>query len=219
VAAPTKTTSKQQLSNGNLMIVMILITLLVVGVAGLLAKSLITTIARDTTVVQKKLAADDQLAKNIKAAPSLIADYNRLGDKNQAGTRARTLESALPNDPDFPSLLVTMENIAAVSGVTLKEITPNANDVTAVSPSGASAAAASNSTAAPEPQPYAFGISLTGSYPNINKALASLELSARPMRITEANFAGSGNSLNATIAIETYYQDKGKLPFGTETVK
>jgi Tfp pilus assembly protein PilO len=197
VAAPTKTTSKQQLSNGNLMIVMILITLLVVGVAGLLAKSLITTIARDTTVVQKKLAADDQLAKNIKAAPSLIADYNRLGDKNQAGTRARTLESALPNDPDFPSLLVTMD----------------------VSPSGASAAAASNSTAAPEPQPYAFGISLTGSYPNINKALASLELSARPMRITEANFAGSGNSLNATIAIETYYQDKGKLPFGTETVK
>jgi Tfp pilus assembly protein PilO len=196
----------EKLSNNNLAIILLLISLLVLGAAGLATKALAKTIKRDTTVLQKKLAAEDQLTKNLTAAPTLVTAYGELGP------RKALLADALPDKADFPSLMVTLENIALMSGAKLKVIAPIEGTVVA-----ADASASDAST--PTPQAYQFSISLSGNYDALLKYIGGLETSARPMRILSSSFTGSGSLLNVELAIETYYQDKAKLPFGTEIVK
>lgn len=207
--AKTKKTS--ELSGSNLLIVMLLISLLVVGVTVLVGKTLVGTIIRDTKVVQKKSAADSQLSRNIEAAPQLVASYSDLGSK------ATTVANALPNTADFPSLIVTLENMGRGAGLRIKSVAPvQQGSVATEEDSGATAATGSLT---PTPQAYPFGISFTGSYASLTKLLQEIETSARPMRVLDIQLTGSGSALNGTVNIETYYQAAAELPFGKETVK
>lgn len=202
-------TKQQQLSGNNLLIVMLLITLLVVGISGLVGKSLVTTALRDKKVLEKKSLAEKQLEKNIEAAPRLIDSYGQLGEK------ASVVANALPNTPDFPSLIVTLENMGRGAGIKIKSVTP----VQAGSTDEADAAPVATSDTAPKPQPYKFGIAFSGSYVGLAKLLTEIETSARPMRVLDIQLTGSGSALTGVVDVETYYQDKAELPFGKETVK
>ncbi len=213
--AATKTTVKaENLSNNNLMIVMLLISLLAVGVSVLVGKSLVTTIVRDTTVVKKESAADKQLSSDKDAAPKLVDAYGQLNDKT------KLVADALPTEPDFPSLIVTLENMAKTAGVTLKSVTPAQAGASSVDASaGATAAASTDTSVAPTPQSYKFGISFSGTYASLTKFLTVIETSARPMRVLDMQLAGGGSALSGQFDVETFYQGKAQLPFGKETVK
>ncbi len=199
----------ENMSSSNLIIVMLLITLIVVGVSGLVAKSLIGSIVRDTKVVSKESAADKQVKKDVEAAPKLIEAYGQLGDK------ASVIADALPNKADFPSLIVTLENISRAAGFKLKSVAPGA--VTVATPGDTSSVA--DVSQAPAPQSYKFSIAFTGTYASLTKMLGFLETSARPMRVLDMQLAGGGSSLSGQFDVETFYQDKAQLPFSKESVK
>lgn len=199
----------EQLSSNNLIIIVLLITLLVVGVSVLVGKSMVTTIVRDQKVLDKKNAAKEQLTKNIEAAPGLIESYGQLKEKGVV------LADALPNNADFPSLIVTLENMARGAGLKLKSVTPS--QVAATDEDGG--AVAVGNVLAPVAQPYKFGIAFSGGYAGLGKLLGELETSARPMRVLDIQLTGGGSALSGIMNVETYYQDKAELPFSKETVK
>ena len=196
----------EKISSNNLMIVMLLISLIVIGVTVLAAKSLGKSIARDNQIVQKKNIADNKLKENIVNAPSLVSDFAVLGDNKSI------LADALPVSVDFPSLLVTLENMSGASGQRLKSVQPAAAVATA------SPEPTAKSTI-PVPKPYQFGVATTGTFDSMIRFIRALETSARPMRIVDAQFVGSGSALSTTFTIETYSQDKAALPFTTEIIK
>lgn len=200
--------AKPELSGNNLMIVMLLITFLVLGGSVLIGKSLFEGIVRDTKVLNKKLAAEKQMKANVEAAPRLISSFGELGEKKVK------LDDALPATPDFPSLIVTLENMTKNAGMKMKSIAPStagAGDETA--------AAAADSTAAPAPTQYGFNVTFVGSYDSLQKFLGFVETSARPMRVVDIQLAGSGSAMTGQINLVTYYQGPAQLPIGTETVK
>ena len=201
------TTKINNLSSNNLMIVMLLISLLVVGITVLASKSLMTTIARDNKVAQKKSAAEAALKTDLANAPSLVSDTAALG------LNKTVLADALPDSVDFPSLLVTLENMANSTSLKLKNVTPVVvgTAVLLKSPTGPGTT--------PVPKPYQFAISTTGTYDSMLRMIHAIETSARPMRIVDARFDGSGSALNSEFTIETYSQAQAELPFSTETVK
>ena len=189
------------------MIVMLLISLLAVGATVLIGKSLVTSIIRDNTVIKKKVAADKQLTSNLQAAPQLVESYGSLGDK------AGLVADALPTRVDFPSLIVTLENMTNNSGLKLKSVAPTVADaVEAVGAGG-------DPSTPPSPKTYKYAINFSGSYDGLTRFLGLVETSARPMRVVDLQITGSGSALTGQMDLETFYQDKAQLPFGTETVK
>jgi Tfp pilus assembly protein PilO len=204
VAATKKT---DQMSSSNLIIMMLLITLIAVGVTVLVSKSLVTTIIRDGKVVQKKSAAEKQLTKDVDAAPNLVSSYGELNEKGAV------LADALPNNPDFPSLIVTLENMSRTAGLKLKNVAPS------LATSDTEPQATGDSSVAPVPQPYKFSVGFTGGFVGLSKLLTTLETSARPMRVLDIQLTGGGSSLNGLLDVETYYQAKAVLPIGKEIVK
>jgi hypothetical protein len=207
--------NKQQLSNNNLLIIMVLVTVLVIGVAAFAIKFMWADITLDNRVLTAKNVADKQLTADVDAAPKLINDYNSLG------ADATTLADALPTSSDFPSLIVTLENLTNNAGVQLLrsvDAVPTTADSASLTGGTASTVAASSS-AAPQPSTYKFSMDFQVTYPALLKLLSNIELSARPIRFTGLQFNGSGNNVSGELDMETYFQGKATLPFGTKEVK
>lgn len=215
-------TTKPKLSNNNLMIVMVLISLLVVGVSALVGKALVSSILRDTKVISAKSKADKQAKEDVTSAPKLVDAYNVLGSV------ANTLNDALPDSKDMPGLLVTLENMSNDSGLGLKSITPAVLAIAASAPisdqNGQSSAATSSSAASSgstvaTPNPFNLVIDYDGSYPALAKFLGDIEQSVRPMKVTSVTMNGNGSALTGEIDLTTYWQSPAQLPFSTETIK
>ncbi len=221
-----------QLSGNNFVIVFVLVSLLVVGITGLVGRLLITSILRDSNVVKAKSAAVNQLSTDVSNAPKLVDAYLVLGKQ---GT---VLSDALPVTPDLPSLIVALESMGNSAGVTVKSVTPTVNPdsvasgTTSTSTSATSTSPATTSVSAgtpvsgtpgadmpPTPQTYQFAMDFTGTYTSLQKLLGEVELSARPMRVVGIQITGGGPSLSGVVNIETYYQAAAQWPFGTETIK
>lgn len=206
VATKSKT-NDQSLSTANLMIILVLITLILVGVSAFAAKNLFTTIRRDTKVLNAKNKADKQLQANIDAAPGLVSSFQSLGPQ------ATILADALPNTSDLPSLIVALENMAGGTGLKLKTVAPGLGSAISTTPPKPVDAFT------PAPKPYPYSITFDGSYVTLQRFLATLENSARPMRVVGMQVSGTGNALSGEIDVQTYYQEKASLPFGTEVIK
>jgi Tfp pilus assembly protein PilO len=203
-----KTTKADQLSTNNLMIVMLLISLVVIGATVLFGKSLLSSIARDTTVVQKTGTAEKNIEADLVAAPSLTAAYKSLGPSTTL------LADALPATPDFPSILVTFETMARTAGMSLHSIDPAGTAGTAPIAQTIPAEGAAVS-----PVAYPLSVSLNGTFASFQKFMMTVETSARPMRITDIKVSGSGSTTNIEATIETYYQGAAALPLSKEYVK
>lgn len=207
--------ASDKLAGNNLYVVLVLVTLLVVGGSAIVTKFLIGSVSINTKVVSAKNAANKQLQADLQAAPQLIDAYKALGSQQQV------LADALPETADVPDLIVTLNNMANNSGITLESVAPNeAGDTSA---SGAAPASGSGSGGAsvsvPTPTPYAFSITFQGSYPSLTRMLNEIETSARPMVIQGVELTGTGSDLTGTIDLETFYQAAGQLPFGEETIR
>lgn len=205
----------ENLSSNNLLIVLLLISFIVVGTTGLVSKTLIVGLIRDTKVLKAENKANDILDKNIEAAPKLVTAYHELGANS-----TRVLEDALPEKSNLPGLIVALENIANESNTSFKSIAP-AQFTSALLGTTASTSASSTSGAVPsaKPQTYAFTMAFDGSYASVQRLMADLESYTRPMRVTAIKMSGSGSALNGTVDIETYYQEKATLPLAKENIK
>jgi Tfp pilus assembly protein PilO len=234
------TNPTKNMSNNNLIIIMLLVTLLVIGISAFIVNLLVRTIALDSKLVSKKLAAEKQLKENIVAAPNLIEAYRELGEERTL------LEDALPTTADLPSLLVVLENMSKDATLALSGVAETAPVVAVAAPAPAAAdtdATASDATATgtdttggtatttgtaattepvsvtPKPETFAVAVTVKGSYAGLQTILDHIEKSARPMRLTGIQISGSPSQLDVTLSIETYYQKSSELPFGMETVK
>ncbi|MDB5179068.1 MAG: hypothetical protein JWN01_1011 [Patescibacteria group bacterium] len=212
----TSTKARQELSNNNYFIVILLITLLVLGVTGVGAKMLIGSIVRDGKVLTAKNKASTQLEKNLVAAPKLVENFKALGTMNAL------IADSLPTEPDFPGLIAMMENLSAESGITLKSIAPSSGAAVATTvpvAGGAAPVAASTRGVAPTPQTSSFNAAFDGTFASFQRLIANLEASARPVKVTSLQLSGSGGSLAVQFEGTTYYQDKATVPFRMEAVK
>ena len=200
----TNPATKQNLSNNNFIIMAILITLIAVGVTVLVGKGLVTTIILDSKVIAKKNTANKQLENNLKSAPKLVDAYQQLGDTK------KIVADALPNSSDFSGLIAQLENMAGVSGVTIKTIAPDAS----VAPE-----AAARASDTPQPQQYKVAVTVTGNYASFQKFLATVENSVRPMKATTLQISGDGSNLTFGISLSAYYQGIATIPYKLEGVK
>jgi hypothetical protein len=204
---------KTQLSNNNLIIIMILVSVLVIGVSGIAVNALWKSIQLDGKVITKKSVADKQVKADVAAAPNLIESYKALGPQGAI------LEDAMPTTVDYPSLLVTFENMSKDTGLVLKDVTPSSVLGANTTPAPAS----TSGSATPTPQSASYAVTLKGSGTNSYEALKSMldhvEKSARPMTINGVTIAGSSSGISAVISLDTYYMDASALPFSMETVQ
>lgn len=214
----TNKSTQAALAGNNLIIVLIVVSFLAIGVSVVVGRMLVTSIIRDTKVVNAKNKANTTLEKNLENAPKLIAAYEQLGNE-------RTIvNDALPTTADLPSILVTLENISIQSKVILQSITPAAVRTVSATPAGNTQAVGvvsdgASAEIAPVPKAFRVSTKFTGSFDQMMEVVKAVELSARPMKLVSLKMSGSGNELAVGAEIETYYQDKAKLPFGEEYIK
>lgn len=213
---PSNKAAQAALAGNNLIIVLIVITFLVIGGAGVVGKALWSTISLDNKVLSAKDKADKQLTANVKNAPDLVKSYQSLNALN------RVVSDALPITQDVPSMLVTLENMSAQTGLRIKSLAPVTSTVVAAAASTAAPAATSTSDAnvgVPAPKSFQMSLAFEGTYDALTKFMKSIEMSARPMKLVNLQLSGSGNSLTGQADIQTYYQDKATLPIVMEPVK
>lgn len=206
------------ISANNLLLILLLVSLIVIGATGLVAKSLIVGIIRDTKVLSATNKAKSTLDKNLQSAPKLVSEFEGLEQRMRD-----TLADALPNDNDFPSLIVALENIASDSNFILKSVAPGQVMVSQSANSGTvsttSADSGTGSIEPPRPKPYVYTVAFDGSYISLLKFMNDLELYTRPMRVTSLKLSGTGNALSGTVDVQTFYQDKAALPYAKEIIK
>jgi hypothetical protein len=202
------TSTKKPMSNTNYGALMLVLTLVVIGVAGLVGKTLAETVVTDTKVVLAKNKANDQLKKNLEVAPRLIDNYNALGESKTL------IANALPNTADLPGLIGVLENMSSSVGVTLKSVTPSSSVGTSVDVS-----VTATDAEATTPKAYNVSLAFDANYAALQKLLDGIERSARPMRVTAIQLTGSGASLSVQMELSTFFQDKATIPFKMEVVK
>lgn len=189
---------------------MVILTLIILGVTGLIGKSLVTTLLRDTTLIQKKNTANDQLKANLKAAPQLTEQYARLGN-----TR-KLIADGLPTSEDHAALIAQMENMANVSGVNLRTI---AKTIAPIGTGPSSVSTRSLDPFAAQPKTYLIAATVTGGFEGYKKFQQALENSVRPMRVTSTSITGSATDMTVGMEITTYYMDKATIPYKLEELK
>lgn len=200
----TKDARKQafasNLSTSNLIALALLVGILSVAVALLVGRMLLGSMMLNARVIGKKSAANKQISANYDNLKSLQNEYNSLGASRE------TINSALPTKPNLPQLWAMMENIGNSSGV-------STSSVSSVTLSDAEAPAGG------PVQQLPITVSVQGSYAAIQDYLKNLELSTRPLRVTNVTISGTNNTVQANLTIVTYYQGAADLKVGSEVVK
>lgn len=198
-----KTTSKafaSNLSTSNLIALAILTGILSVVLALIIGRMLLSSMMLNARVIGKKSTANKQISANYDNLKKLQDDYNSLG-----ATRD-TIATALPTNPDLPQLWAMMENIGSSSGV-------STSSVSSVATSDAEAPAGG------PVQQLPISVSVQGSYAALQDYLKNLELSTRPLRVTNITLSGTNNTVQANLTIVTYYQGAANLNVGSEVVQ
>ncbi|HUC86895.1 MAG TPA: hypothetical protein VMR75_01015 [Candidatus Saccharimonadales bacterium] len=214
---PSQAVVKRDSKANNYIAVIAVVTVLVVLVCGLAAKSLLGSIILDGKLIVHTNQAKTDLDTKLRNIPILISNYNALGSKQQL------IADALPNDPDFPALISIAQAMSADSGLTLKSISPdNSASNTAVNPGAVGAAVtpgATTSVSSTKPTPYLFDVEVAGTYPQVVHFFDDVQLSARPMKVVNTDFNGDGSALQVSIILQTYYQGAANTNDKTETLK
>jgi len=196
----TKKAFASNVSTSNLIAGAILVGVLSIVIALLIGRVLLDNMLLNARVIGKKSAANKQISTNYDNLKKLQGDYNGLGSQRD------TITTALPTKPSLPQLWAMMENIGNTSGVGISSVSSNVT-------SDAEALAGS------EVQQLPITVSAEGSYAAIQSFLANMELSTRPLRVTNIALSGTNNQVQATLTVTTYYQGAADLNVGSEAVQ
>lgn len=188
------------LSTSNLIAACILVGILSVVIALLVGRMLLDSMMLNARVIGKKSAANKQISTNYDNLKNLQDDYNSLGALRE------TVTTALPTNPGLPQLWAMVENIGTASGVSINSV-------------GSTATSDAEAPAGSAVQQLPITISAQGSYAAIQSFLSNIELSTRPLRVTNVALSGTNNSMQATLTVTTYYQGAADLKVGSEVVQ
>ena len=206
----TSHAAKRQTSTTNVILIAVLISVLAIALAAYIGKGLFASIQLSAKIMDKKSQAAETLEKNLEAAPLLIKAYDELGEDK------RTLvEHALPSDDDYSGLIALIERVGGVSAMSVQSIA--LAGVANSAPVTDTVAVGTNGPTSPEQ--LNFTTNLTGSYAGVKAMLQNLELSARPMKVTQISLSGTNPGLTAQIGLTTWYEKSANLKLGKETVK
>jgi Tfp pilus assembly protein PilO len=169
------------------------------------SQALIKQMKYQNLVISKRNQANNQLAKNVKAVQPLVASYETfdgspesvLGSKEK---NSKIVLDALPSKYDFPALATSLEGIMAGSGVKIDGISGTDDE-----------ASAAQDSASPAPIEIPFSLSGTGNFGSVQKLIADLQRSIRPVQINNLSFTGSDSTLQISVSAKTYYQPERKL--------
>ena len=189
-----------KLSTSNLIAVSILIGILSIVLAVIIGKMLLGSLMLNAKVIGKKSTASKQINTNYDNLKGLQSSYNSLGALRE------TASSALPIRPELPLLWAMMENIGNASGVSTGSVT-SVVTADADAPAGGPV------------QQLPISVSVQGSYEAIQTYLKNIELSTRPLRVSNITLSGTNNNVQANLLITTYYQGSADLTIGSEVVQ
>jgi len=188
------------LSTSNLIALTILVGALSVVLAVVIGRLLLNNMMLNARVIGKKSTANKQISANYDNLKKLQVEYNGLGALRD------TTATALPTKPSLPQLWATLENIGNTSGVTTNSVSASVtSDVEA--PAGGSV------------QQFTISVSAQGSYTAVQTYLENLELSTRPMRVTNITISGTNNTVQTNLTVTTYHQGAADLKMRSEAVK
>jgi hypothetical protein len=202
---------------------------IVVGIASFVtmfslvaAKALWDQRSFQARVITEKELARDQLQANLAAVDSLQNSYqafvgtsenviggNPSGKGDRDGDNAKIVLDALPSKYDFPALATSLEKILSDGGFEIDSITGTDDEVNQNA----------NIAAQNTPIEIPFQISVSGSYGEIQKLVASMERSIRPLTITKISFSGDEADLQTQVDAKTYYLPEKTLQINTKEVK
>lgn len=209
VGPPDGSMNKRTASTKNYIITLVIISVVVVGVGTVVAKTMITSAVVNQHVLKAKTGeAKDQQTK-IDALGALKDNYQKFKD---AGNESLVLE-ALPTDSGYQTLLSQIEVVAAVSGVSLKSLTPVQNAASTVT--GAVPMVSGGDT----PIPLVFSITISGSYTQTIAFLSNLESYNRVFNFSDMKLDGNSSALDASITLTAYTQAAADIAPVKEQVK
>jgi len=199
-----------------------IIALIILVVAG---RSFYIRIGHNSRVLSAKQTAEKQLETNLSNLPQLAQAYQALGTKQSLA------EQALPDTDDFPATVATIEAIAGASNVGLVSVSPQTVTATSTSTTTPTTGGSSSGAIISTPpaqvsamsslaaQPTTYSINIKGPYSGVLTFLSDLQLSARPIKITDIQLSGTNSSLTGTIGAQTYFFLPQVLVDKSEVVK
>ena len=188
------------------------------------AKAAFGTNRYQAKVTTEKEKAKHQLDVNIKSFDSLATAYrafdntstnvisgNSNGTGDNDGPNSKIILDALPSSYDFPALTSSIEKILNDQSMKITSITGTDDQVSQ-----------QTNTSSPTPQPVAMAFTFSvgsANYDGINKLIARLEHSVRPIQIDNLTISGGGNNMSLTVNAHTYYQPAKNLTITKKVVK
>ena len=141
--------------------------------------------------------AKQEFAADVDA---LLANYN------SAESNLNRLSDALPETPEKPQILSTVESLAIANGLVLSSVTLEQSANSA--PQAVIDPTVNQPTTAPTQQEVRLSLSLAGTHDSVRSFLDALEKNLRLfdvqiLTISEADVAGQ---VDFQVSIETYYQ-------------
>ena len=163
-------------------------------------------------VFSQKSSVAKKLESNQK---SLIALREEFVTNEKTGPTSDEVFASLPTSKDFPQTSSTLESIIKRSGVEMQSISLNSIDELEEGET------AKLEYAVPDPKigTMALSVEVSGSYENFADMLKNLEKSSRVFKVNSLEVAGADDRINATLQIETYYQQAVDNSIKTEVIK
>lgn len=149
-------------------------------------------------VIVAKTKARDEIRSNAENLDKLAEQFPEL--ETSPSTNSQVILHALPPVYDYAALASSIDYLAMISGV--RSNTSIGDDLSAT---------AVNSASTSQPVELPLSLSVTGSYDAIKQYIVNLERSIRPIRITSVTYAGTDESLQASLQAVTYYQPARSL--------
>ncbi len=177
-----------------------------------------------TRLTKAKTTANNQLQHNITAYAQLANYYqkfntastnaiggNPTGSGDNDGNNSKIILDALPSSYDFPALASSLEKILTERNFTISSITGSDDQV---------AQQTNLSSPKPEPVPIPFSFTVTSAnYDSIQKLVATLQSSIRPIQIDSISLSGAVNNMQMVVEAHTYYQPGKNLTISKQVVK
>ncbi len=202
-------------SKYNLMIAVIAGGLLLVLVIGLLlirpAWSRLKELGREIPAAQQQRDLKKQDYQNLQTGKKFLDDNQKTVEQ---------VNTAVPIQPEIPSILVTLESLAKQNGVFLTSFTPQQAGAGATAgagaPAGAGAAGGARTTGTADS--VLVTANFQGPYSSLINFLYNLELSLRLVDVKTVTVSSSSGTLQGSISFQAYYKQVDGGPKPTTSV-
>lgn len=133
------------------------------------------------------------------------------GDDSMDGDNGKIVLDALPSVLDYPGLSSSIEKILVDGDYEIESI--GGGEVADVE------TGASEATGRSDPVEIPYPLRINAAPGQVLQLLETLELSIRPFHVNTLRIEGSGNNLQMTVDMKTYYQPASGLEVGSKVVQ